>query len=102
MKENESMQKKLMSQEEEFRLQNETLMKELAQVSNSLTLTPCNFIIRMRFCCFLINPEVCSTRFECHFDVLHVDRSINPCLTFFFSTTVSCIHCKTRIVFCFH
>jgi hypothetical protein len=32
MKENESMQKKLMSQEEEFRLQNETLMKELAQV----------------------------------------------------------------------
>ena len=36
MKENESMQKKLMSQEEEFQLQNETLLRELAQVSRSL------------------------------------------------------------------
>ena len=33
MQENEGLQRKLLSQEEEFRLQNETLMKELGQVS---------------------------------------------------------------------
>jgi len=33
LQENESLQRKLMSQEDEFRLQNETLMQELNRVS---------------------------------------------------------------------
>lgn len=37
MQENDSLQRKLGSQEEDFRLQNETIMKELAQVRRSLT-----------------------------------------------------------------
>ena len=33
LEENESLQRKLLSQEDDFRLQNETLMKELGHVS---------------------------------------------------------------------
>ena len=42
LQESESLQRKLISQEEEFRLQNQTIMSELALVSRVVLLVYCN------------------------------------------------------------
>ena len=56
LEENDSLQRKLLSQEDDFRLQNETLMKELGQVGGEETSKGSSHVISTAF------PATCHLR----------------------------------------